>query len=279
MSPIRTADASPLQPLGPIVQTSEERPVESGNEPMQPSSPPTRVASKPAPPQAPAVDLATIDGWIEAGDDLRAHRELSRIYWEQPGQRPEIEQRLAKLSKTIFFSPQPHYMDPYVIEPGDQMRLIARKYDVTWEYLAMLNRVEPQRIRSGQKLKVIRGPFAAYVDLGNRELTVHVQGYFVRRYPVGIGKDGSTPLGEFTVRDKLIDPVYYGPDGVIDNDDPQNPLGERWIDIGDGYGIHGTIDPKSIGKAESRGCIRMLNEDVAEVYNLLGVGSPVVIGR
>ena len=75
-----------------------------------------------------------------------------------------------------------------------------------------------------------------------------------------------------------------GPDGVtMERDDPNNPIGERWIGLDDGngkptsYGIHGTIDPSSIGKAHSRGCIRLRNEDVEEVYDFLGVGSEVVI--
>jgi lipoprotein-anchoring transpeptidase ErfK/SrfK len=49
--------------------------------------------------------------------------------------------------------------------------------------------------------------------------------------------------------------------------------------LGKSYGIHGTIDPNSIGKAESRGCIRLRNQDVEEVYDMLAVGSEVTIRR
>jgi len=66
---------------------------------------------------------------------------------------------------------------------------------------------------------------------------------------------------------------------VIRHDDPENPLGEHWIDIGDSFGIHGTNEPDSIGKAESKGCIRMKNEEVAELYDFLVVGSEVKIER
>jgi len=168
-------------------------------------------------------------------------------------------------------------MTPHEIEPGDQLRKVATQYKITWEYLAKLNQIDPKKIRPGQKLKVIKGPFFAFVDLSDFTLTVHAHGYFVKRYQIGIGKDHSTPTGKFQVKDKLVDPTYYGQDGVIANDDPANPLGERWIDLGESYGIHGTIDPVSIGKAESKGCVRMHNEDVAEVYDLLGLDSEVVI--
>ena len=217
---------------------------------------------------------------MEQGDDLGALRILSKLYWQHAELKPALMPHLESLSQRIFFSPQPHYMEPYVIQPGDQLRKIAPAYQVPWEYLVRVNRIDPQKIRVGQKLKVIRGPFAAFVDLSHYELTIHAHGYFVKRYTVGIGKAGTTPIGKFVVKEKLVDPTYYGPDGnVIANDDPANPLGERWIDIGDSYGIHGTIDPNSIGKSESRGCIRMLNEDVAEVYDLLDIGSEVVIRR
>ena len=135
-------------------------------------------------------------------------------------------------------------------------------------------------LQLGQKLKVVKGPFAAIVDLQDFTLTVHLQGYYVKRYDVGIGKDGSSPLGKFSVQNKVENPQYTGPDGrVISGDDPKNPLGERWIDLGDSYGIHGTIDPDSIGKAASRGCIRLRDKDIVEVYDFLVRGSEVVIRK
>ncbi len=222
--------------------------------------------------------LADIDRMIERGDDLRALRELSKIYWQQPQRRAQIQKRLDSLAQRVFFAPQPHYLPPYVVRPGDVLERIARKYAVTWQYLARLNRIDPKRIRPGQKLKVVRGPFAAFVDLSDFELTVHLKGYYVKRYTVGIGKDGASPIGRFVVRKKVENPQYTTPEGkVIPADDPANPVGEYWIDIGDGYGLHGTIDPQSVGRAESRGCIRLRNEDIAEVFTLLVVGSEVVI--
>lgn len=223
--------------------------------------------------------LAQIDTWLEKGNDLQAHRELSQLYWKRRDLRETIRERIERTAHAIYSAPQPHYLKPYEVQPGDQLRLIARRYEVPWEYLAGLNRIDPRKIRPGQKLKVIKGPFGAVVDLGDFALTVHAHGYFVRRYPVGIGRDGASPIGKFRVQEKLVNPTYYGPDGVIAADNPDNPLGERWIGIGDSYGIHGTIEPDSIGRAESRGCIRMHAEHVAEVYDLLSVGSEVLIRR
>ena len=228
---------------------------------------------------APQVNWDEIDRLISTGQDVEAHRLLSTLYWEQADLRPKLRTRIEQTAQRIYFQPQPHYVDPYPVQPGDLLQQIARQYLVSWQYLAKLNRTDPQRIRPGQNLKVIQGPFGAIVDLRRFELTVHAHGYFVARFPIGIGKDGSTPVGEFTVQDKLEDPTYYGPDGVIAHDDPRNPLGEFWLSLGDGYGIHGTIDDSSIGRAESRGCLRLKNQDIADLFDLLTVGSPVVIRR
>ncbi len=208
---------------------------------------------------------------------MEAHRELSRLYWQRPELRPELQDRLDQLARRIYFMPQPHYMDPYVVQPGDLLQNVARNYEISWQYLAKLNRVHPQKVRAGQELKVIKGPFSAIVDLSDYELTIHAHGYYVARFPVGVGKDGSTPIGEMTVQEKLQDPTYYGPDGVVAHDDPENPLGEHWIDIGNSFGIHGTTEPDSIGQSLSRGCVRLRNEDVAVVYDLLTIGSSVQI--
>lgn len=236
-------------------------------------------------PDAPGIGddrlQAVIAGYEEklaAGQVLAAHRVVSEAYWKSPELRPDLQERLDRTATTIFFLPQPHFVEPYLIEPGDRLESIASQYKVPWEYLSKLNRVEPRRIQAGRRLKVVRGPFAAVVELSDYSLTVHLQGYYVRRFPVGIGRDGASPIGKFSVLNKVTNPQYTDPDGrVIAGDDPRNPLGEYWIDLGNSYGIHGTIDPDSIGSASSRGCIRLNDGDIRAVYEFLTIGSEVVI--
>jgi LysM repeat protein len=217
---------------------------------------------------------------IDAGNYVDAQRELSRWYWHRPAEREKLLPQLNKMAQALYFSPQPNdYYEPYVVKPGDQLRVVGQRYKLSWEYIAKLNHVDARKIRMGQKLKIVPGPFAAVVSLDRYELVVHLDGSFVKSYRVGVGRDGTTPLGTFAVKNKMIDPTYYGPEGIIPHDDPKNPLGERWIDLGDSYGIHGTIEPDSIGKNESRGCIRMLNSEVEEVYDFLVIGSEVKIQK
>ncbi len=273
------ANAEPLTEI-PTVK-SAEAPTEAAEPPAIDSldEPPVRIAKRPND-NASAIDLTGIDRQFKNGQLIEAHRALSKIYWQQPEQRSRLQERIDTSANAIYFSPQPHVQPPYVVQPGDQLRKIAAKHHVPWQFLAKLNRTDPRRLREGQKLKVIDGPFGAVVTLSDFELVVHHQGQYVRGYRVCIGKNGSSPVGKFQVGNKVTNPQYTDPDGkVFAGDNPKNPLGKFWLDLGDSYGIHGTIEPDSIGKAESRGCIRMLNEDVAEVYDILDVGSEVVIRK
>lgn len=253
--------------------TIARRPAEtsSGAVPAEPD------AAQPG--RKPLMEHEQIQSLIDAGNYVEAQQALSRWYWQQPAERERLLPQLNKLAQPLYFAPQPQYYEPYVVKPGDQLRLVGQRFGLSWEYIAKLNHIDARKIRMGQKLKVVPGPFGAIVFLDRYELVVHLGGSFVKSYRVGVGKDGATPLGTFAVKNKMVDPTYYGPEGVISHDDPSNPLGERWIDIGDGYGIHGTIEPGTIGKNESRGCIRMLNSDVEEVYDFLVIGSEVRILR
>lgn len=243
----------------------------------------TQPAAQAEPADMPAQQSATtpvepafqLDPALEA--DIRELRELSEQYWQQEDLRTEVNPELKRLAEKIYFQPSNHYLPGHKVQPGDQLRVIARNYDVPWQYLARLNRVEPEQIRIGETLKVIQGPFHAVVDISDKTLTVHAHGYYVCSFPVATGRDNATPTGEFPVLNKVENPTWYGPDAVVSANDPNNPLGEHWIDLGNGYGVHGTINPDSIGQAVSNGCVRLRPDDVALVYDLLTTNSKVLI--
>lgn len=110
--------------------------------------------------------------------------------------------------------------------------------------------------------------------------------------PIGIGRYGwDTPLGETEIIDKRKDPKWYVPEGVyldmkkrgviiprVWPAGPKNPLGKYAMRLSiPAYDIHGTNRNDGVGRRSSAGCIRMLNEDVAEVYNNVEVGTKVTI--
>ena len=105
----------------------------------------------------------------------------------------------------------------------------------------------------------------------------------IRSFNVGLGEAGSTPVGSFIVHSKVQGGGYTNPrtGEVFAPGDPKNPIGKYWMGLrgtddktltARGYGIHGTIDPTSVGKQMSMGCVRMGDEDIATLYKLLSDG-------
>ncbi len=161
---------------------------------------------------------------------------------------------------------------------GESLGKIAKANRVTASLIRRLNGLSSDLIRPGQEIYVASGPFDVEVDRSGFELAIQVDGSRVLQYTIGIGREGATPPGEFEVTSKVENPDWTSPEGVyFAPDDPRNPLGERWIGIAPGYGIHGTTDPGSIGRESSRGCIRLDDAAIEEVFDFLVVGSRVTI--
>ena len=118
------------------------------------------------------------------------------------------------------------------------------------------------------------------INLAARSLALFEKDKKIRLYPIGPGKESTpTPVGYYSIRSKDINPTW------VDPSDPEfsipsgaaNPLGYRWMEIMGNYGIHGTNKPESIGKYVSNGCIRMMEQDVEALFDLVEVGTPVEI--
>lgn len=110
-------------------------------------------------------------------------------------------------------------------------------------------------------------PLQVYVHQASFSMTVMSGSHVVRRYPIGIGKEQLTPEGYFTILQKINHPRgrenIYGSRGLIF--------------ASNGYAIHGTNNPQSIGQAMSLGCIRLHNADVEELYSFVSPGTEVII--
>lgn len=123
------------------------------------------------------------------------------------------------------------------------------------------------------------------VDKASSELrALDADGKLVASYPATIGSDAfPSPSGSMTVRTVAAAPTYYfdpegrswGPDKRLTiAPGPNNPVGSTWIDLTkDGYGIHGTPDPRLIGKTPSHGCVRLTNWDAQELSRAVAAGT------
>jgi lipoprotein-anchoring transpeptidase ErfK/SrfK len=114
------------------------------------------------------------------------------------------------------------------------------------------------------------------VSLEDRKLALLEDGQVKKVYTVAVGKPTTpSPSGTFTIARRVKNPTYSH-NGKTVLPGPGNPVGTRWMGLSvKGYGIHGTNEPKSIGKAASHGCIRMAQKDLEEMYELVSVGETV----
>ena len=114
------------------------------------------------------------------------------------------------------------------------------------------------------------------VSLEDHKLALMEDGEIKKVYSVAVGKPSTpSPEGTFTIERRVKNPTYHH-DGTTVQPGPGNPVGTRWMGLSkQGYGIHGTNEPKSIGKSASHGCIRMAKADLEEFYELVAVGDTV----
>lgn len=221
---------------------------------------------------------------LEAGQMAAALRQLSAWYDNPqltPVEQQQLNQLLDQIAGTVVYSTQHLLEAPYEVQSGERLEDIGQRYDVPWQLLAKINGIDdPQSLRPGERLKVVRGPFTAVVSLQKREMTVLLSdGSYAGRFKIGIGVDQPPREGVFAVSDKATDPVYRGRDRAIPPHDPNNPLGARWIGLGADLGIHGTNRPESIGRTDLPGSISLDPRDIEDVFDILSVGSKVTIRR
>ena len=144
-----------------------------------------------------------------------------------------------------------------------------------WTMAAMTMAVAMQVAAQSTAKRVI------VVSLEDHKLALLEDGSVTKIYTVAVGKPSTpSPEGSFSIERRAKNPTYMH-DGKTIPPGPGNPVGTRWMGLSvKGYGIHGTNDRKSIGKAASHGCIRMAKADLEEFYELVAVGDTVeIVGR
>jgi hypothetical protein len=172
-----------------------------------------------------------------------------------------------------------------MVERGDSLvsvrkRVIAEhpELNICTGLLARANQIG-KYLQPGP-IRVPTDPVSALVDLSARHVFYLHGGEVVAAWEVAIGRDGKTTPGVYTVGEKLENPPWFQPGSEpVPFGDPENPLGTRWIawDGSDSLGFHGTWEPETIGTPASEGCIRMRNEEVEELFEILPRGATVEV--
>ncbi|WP_348263019.1 L,D-transpeptidase [Telmatobacter sp. DSM 110680] len=158
---------------------------------------------------------------------------------------------------------------------GDAMNGLS-KWAVTASAAAVLGVQAMGQQVAATKTVAVPAKRVIVVSLADRKLALVEDGQVKKVYTVAVGKPTTpSPTGTFSIARRVKNPVYQH-EGKTVQPGPGNPVGTRWMGLSvKGYGIHGTNEPKSIGKAASHGCIRMAKKDLEEMYELVNVGDTV----
>jgi lipoprotein-anchoring transpeptidase ErfK/SrfK len=185
---------------------------------------------------------------------------------------------------------------------ANEPRLSPRDLDANLERQSIggYGRIDPSYVRRAVYYPSSETPGTIVIDVQNHFL------YFIEgsgraiRYGIGVGKQGFSWSGTATIRSKQEWPDWYPPKEMMERKPelmsqvsvlqsglgvpggPANPLGARALYLWQGnkdtlYRIHGTNEPETIGRNVSSGCIRMLNQDVIDLYQRTPLGAKVVV--
>lgn len=240
------------------------------------------LAAKEPDPEAVALLTRILElcmrGSIEK-DDTEALELVFAIYEEQ--QKPVFRHVCSPTNLSRAMS--------HTVARGDSLSGIAsrfrRKHALHLEAgtLAVVNRIHNvNAIRAGQVIKVPTDPVITILEKHSFLMAVYLGDVILRLYRVGHGEDGKTPATEFRVVEKLSNPDWYAPDGnVYPFGHPKNILGRYFVKLEhpsfQGFGVHGTTQPETVGTQASMGCIRLLDDDIAEFFEIVPRGSKLVI--
>jgi lipoprotein-anchoring transpeptidase ErfK/SrfK len=116
------------------------------------------------------------------------------------------------------------------------------------------------------------------INIPSRTLKLFDDNTFIKIYPVAVGRPSyDSPIGHYRILNKVVNPTWWPVGQKPVPPGPNNPLGTRWIGFYSDYGIHGNSNPNSIGTFASKGCIRMQNFDVEELFDKVQPGNAVDI--
>ncbi|MEO0649982.1 MAG: L,D-transpeptidase [Planctomycetota bacterium] len=214
-----------------------------------------------------AIDAASMNAW---SDELREAQRRHR--WDPRGDWAGIE---------------------LVAEPGDSWIVMRQRalrerpeLDISAGLIARSNGSDLRStLRVGQRVRIPTEPVSVRIDVSERWLLYMIGDEVVDSYQVGVGREGEETLtGDFTAGLKQKEPMFWGVSPPVPFGDPDNPLGTRWIgwriegeEADTSYGLHGTWEPESIGTASSEGCVRMRNENMETLFDIIPTGAQIIV--
>jgi lipoprotein-anchoring transpeptidase ErfK/SrfK len=220
-------------------------------------------------------------------------------FWRTAPAQPQVAPQPEPTPRGMRPAPAARPLDPAL--EGQYAALYAPVRGEPFPLAAVkLSDIDPEYLRKSVNYPTNEPPGTIVVDANNRFLYFVQGGGRAIRYGVGVGRQGFGWSGTATIHDKQEWPDWYPPKEMVARQPelrrqltelqgglgmpggPRNPLGARAMYLWQGnkdtlFRIHGTFEPWTIGKNVSSGCIRMINQDVIDLYQRASAGAKVVV--
>lgn len=199
--------------------------------------------------------------------------------------------RLEQLNAAIVFAVEP--ADGFSVElvrKGDTLWSLCQrlkrnaKIDVAPGLISSINHVPASGLKAGTRLKVPSAEVSVVVDKSDFRLYLLLDGVVIHHVSAGIGREGLTPEDTFSISSRIVRPDWTDPatGKTIRYGELGHKIGGRWLGFSrsgkkTGWGIHGTVEPLSVGQAMSDGCIRLAEDDLVRIFEWIPEGTEVLI--
>ena len=286
----------PSAPLGAQALVTDQ-PLSPGTEQM----PPTYIDAVPAvPPQSQSPNdtaglvrenmpeqkesAAFTAAWTDAHNKLEAGRyaealAVLSVWHDNPSlsveENHQLERLLGQLAGTVIYSTQDMLLPPHTVAGGETLETIAKPLNIPWELLSKINGVASDELTTGQRIKVLRGPFDGVVSVSRRRISLQVGGRYAGTFPAAIGKGFVSRSGSSV---KLLD---------IQNETKTQtaqtvpvgfrPAGRAAIILENGLSIRPANDPSFVMKTPEDNVLLVSSADFNDLAGILGQGSHLLV--
>lgn len=222
---------------------------------------------------------------LDRGELSQALLLLSDWYGDpslSPSETNEVNSLLGQLAGSVIYSTEHRLEPPYMVQAGERLETIAKKYEVPWQLLAKINGItSADQLQPGQQLKVIRGPFSALIDMSQRKMTLMLDRRYAGQFTLNLDPSVSVEEGHWEVNQKLLTPANVS----LPTGGPTTPTEERSLMLSSSSGaaaqvaiLRGSVATAS--QADPAGRVLRLNpKDAEDIFDILSLGSKVVIRR
>lgn len=222
---------------------------------------------------------------LDRGELSQALLLLSDWYGDpslSPSETAEVDRLLSQLAGSVIYSTEPRLEPPYMVQAGERLETIAKQYDVPWQLLAKINGItSADQMQPGQKIKVLRGPFSAVIDMSKKTLTLMLDRRYAGKFSLDIDSNVTVEAGHWEVKQKLLTPGNASLPGT----GPTTISDERSLMLSSASGsthqvavLRGTSSSSPLAEPAGR-ILRLKPSDAEDVFDILSQGSKVVIRR